>query len=73
MDESRWPRVMVPLSLIFFRVPVSSSAITGVERKAAAMATLSTRWKVRMNRILDVVVVMALRHFAHGRSIAFLQ
>ncbi|MCY1457485.1 hypothetical protein D9M71_747880 [compost metagenome] len=38
MEASRWPRVMVPDSLIFFRVPVSSAAKTGVLIRAAAMA-----------------------------------
>src|ERR1700712_3780914 len=43
MEASRWPRVMVPDSLIFFRVPVSSAANTGVLISAAVMAT-PNRW-----------------------------
>ncbi|MOA31296.1 hypothetical protein D3C78_1524450 [compost metagenome] len=43
MEASRCPRVMVPDSLIFFRVPVSSAAVTGMLIKAAVMAA-PNRW-----------------------------
>ena len=57
MEASRWPRVMVPESLIFFRVPVSSLAKAGLAIRAAAMAALSTRGTIRMNLFLDVVLM----------------
>jgi hypothetical protein len=38
IDESRYPMVIAPVSLIFFSVPVSSSALVGPPESAAASA-----------------------------------
>ena len=41
MEDSRWPMVMVPVSLIFFRVPARSWAETEAETNSAAMPAIS--------------------------------
>ncbi|MOA50005.1 hypothetical protein D3C78_1729690 [compost metagenome] len=58
MDESRWPRTMVPLSLIFFRVPVSSSASAGVLHREAARAMPTARERLLLNMLILTLVVM---------------
>src|ERR1700712_1520409 len=58
MEASRWPRVMVPDSLIFFRVPVSSAANTGVLISAAVMATPNRWGTIRIDYSSNIVFFM---------------
>ncbi|MOA11015.1 hypothetical protein D3C78_1309300 [compost metagenome] len=51
----------VPDSLIFFRVPLSSSAKAGADSRAMAMALLSKRGAIRMGFFL--VLLYAVRRW----------
>ncbi|MNY30139.1 hypothetical protein D3C86_1642280 [compost metagenome] len=76
MEASRWPRTMVPVSLIFFRVPVSSSANAGALSRVAARAMAAARERVLVVMLILTVVVIgwpAGSARRRGRRTAFLQ
>src|SRR5512137_110082 len=49
MDDSRWPREMVPLSLIFFSAPAGSAAKVAAETASPEMQRAVSRRRVGMN------------------------